>query len=202
MRQATRWRAVMAGAAAIGWIAALSIGGPWGAGEARAGGAAEVAEPDGFWTGPMAGAVPATLAGGKVVDADQVAAIVQAGGAVLVDVVGTPHRPEGLAPDALWAPPPHHSLPGSAWLPGVGAGVLDAAVDGWYRDRLAALTGGDSARPLVIFCRPRCWGSWNAAKRAVLYGYGNVHWFPGGVEGWQDSGRPTAVIEAETPPGS
>lgn len=193
MRHAARWRAIAAGALAIGWVAAAACV----ADDVWAGSMAEVAEPDGFWTGPMGGAVPATLAGGAVVDADQVAALIRAGGVVLVDVGPAPRRPDGLAPDALWLPPPHRSLPGSVWLPGVGAGALAPAEESRYRGRLAALTGGDMSAPLVIFCHPDCWGSWNAAKRAVLYGYGNVHWFPGGVEGWQDSGRPTVAIGAE-----
>jgi PQQ-dependent catabolism-associated CXXCW motif protein len=191
MKYAARWRAAVAGALVIGWFAAGVAAG------ARADG---VPEPDGFWTGPMGGAVPATLAGAAVVDADAVDALVRAGGAVLVDVAPAPRRPDGLAADALWLPPPHRSLPGSVWLPDVGLGVLEPDADSWYRDRLAALTGADFSARLVIFCHPDCWGSWNAAKRAVLYGYGNVHWFPDGVEGWQDSGRPTVTIEAEPAP--
>jgi rhodanese-related sulfurtransferase len=30
--------------------------------------------------------------------------------------------------------------------------------------------------------------SWNAARRAVALGYTAVHWFPGGIEGWQSAG--------------
>ena len=42
--------------------------------------------------------------------------------------------------------------------------------------------------------------SWNAAKRAIRYGYHNVYWFPDGVEGWRATGQPTATVEPEATP--
>ncbi len=36
----------------------------------------------------------------------------------------------------------------------------------------------------------KCWGSYNAALRAIRLGYTNVHWFRGGVEAWQQAGLP------------
>lgn len=176
--------------------AAMAVAAPMTSGGATAG----VPEPDGIWTGPMRGEVPATLAGAMVVDADALAALAARGDAVLVDVGPLPRKPEGLAADAVWLAPPHRSVPGSVWLPGVGLGDLDPAVEAWFRDRLSALTGGDPDRPLVFFCHPQCWGSWNAAKRAVGYGYRAVHWFPDGIEGWQDAGHPTETLAPETPP--
>lgn len=164
---------------------------------AIAGGTDYAAEPPGIWTGPMQGAVPATLSGGRVIDVDEVAALVKNGDAVLIDVSAAPRRPEGLDPSSVWLPPPHHTIPGSVWLAGIGRGELAAGEEAWYRDRLQSLTGGDKARTIVLFCHPNCWGSWNAAKRAVLYGYTDVRWYPGGIEGWQDSGRPTETVEAE-----
>lgn len=167
---------------------------------ATAGGADHAPEPAGIWTGAMQGAVPATLAGGRVIAVDEVAALVESGEAVLIDVSPLPRRPEGLDPNSVWLPPPHHTIPGSVWLAGVGRGELPPADAAWYRDRLHSLTGGDKARTIVVFCHPNCWGSWNAAKRAVLYGYADVRWWPGGIEGWQDSGRPTETVEAEPGP--
>jgi rhodanese-related sulfurtransferase len=41
--------------------------------------------------------------------------------------------------------------------------------------------------------------SWNAAKRALAYGYRNVAWFPDGSDGWQEAGLPLA--EAQPAPG-
>jgi rhodanese-related sulfurtransferase len=35
--------------------------------------------------------------------------------------------------------------------------------------------------------------SWNAAKRAVEYGYTAVYWFPGGMQDWTAAGYPTLL---------
>ena len=158
-----------------------------------------VPEPAGFWTGPMGGAVPATISGGTVVDTAELAALIAAQQPVLVDVGPMPHKPDNIAADQ-WTPPPHRTIPGSAWLPGVGAGALAVPADAWYRARLEQLTGGDLGKPLVVFCHPDCWGSWNAAKRAILYGYTDVHWYEEGIEGWQESGHETHVAQPQVPP--
>jgi PQQ-dependent catabolism-associated CXXCW motif protein len=158
-----------------------------------------VPEPPGFWTGPMSGAVPATISGGTVIKTTELAGLIGVKHPVLVDVGPMPHKPENIALEA-WAPPPHRTIPGSVWLPGVGAGELPPIVDDWYRARLKELSGGDQSKPLVIFCHPDCWGSWNAAKRAILYGYTNVHWYEEGIEGWQDAGYETQVVKPELPP--
>jgi len=156
-------------------------------------------EPDGFWTGPMGGPVPASIEGGTVVDTSELAALIAAQRPVLVDVGPMPHKPDDIAAEA-WVPPPHRTLPGSVWLPGAGAGEFSPALDAWYRGWLMKLTGGDQAKPLVVFCHPDCWASWNAARRAVLYGYTAVHWYEEGIEGWQDSGRETQAVQPEPPP--
>ncbi len=157
-------------------------------------------EPAGFWTGAMRGPVPASIAGGSVIGVEDLARLVEDGAAVLVDVAPSPHQPDDLPAETVWLPPPHRSIPDSVWLPDVGTGEIDAARDDWYRARLAALTDGDRDRAVVVFCHPNCWASWNAARRAILYGYTRVHWYPDGVEGWQDTDRPTATIAAEAPP--
>ena len=57
-----------------------------------------------------------------------------------------------------------------------------------FRDRLASATGGDRDRAVAFYCKAACWMSWNAAKRAVEYGYRHVLWFPGGTEAWAEAG--------------
>jgi PQQ-dependent catabolism-associated CXXCW motif protein len=156
-------------------------------------------EPAGIWTGPLQGAVPATITGGKVVDAAAIETLVAQEQAVLIDVAPWPHKPANAGED--WVLPPHRSLPGAVWLPDVGNGDASLTVEAWYQARLKSLTQFDPARPLIVFCHPKCWASWNAAKRAIGYGYSRVYWYPDGVEGWQDSGRPTVVIEATKRPG-
>jgi PQQ-dependent catabolism-associated CXXCW motif protein len=148
------------------------------------GAAAEVAEPQDLWVGPMQGDTPMTLAGAQVVEAEAVATLKQ-DGALLFDVAQTPKKPENLAPDALWRPI-HMSIPGAVWLPGAGQGDASAAFQSRFDERLANLTGGGKEKPIVVFCHPKCWGSWNAAKRLVMRGYAHVYWFRDGVEGWQE----------------
>ena len=148
----------------------------------------------------MGGPVPATIAGGTVISAAELDRLVKGGDVVLLDVAPAPRKPEGMAADTVWLPPPHRSLPGSVWLADVGAGALEPAVESWYRARLAEITGNDKGRKLVVFCHPHCWASWNAAKRAILYGYTSVYWYPDGVEGWQDAGLPTVTVEQDAPP--
>jgi PQQ-dependent catabolism-associated CXXCW motif protein len=166
---------------------------------ARAEAADPVPEPDGFWTGPMQGAVPATVAGGALIETAELATLIATEMPVMVDVSPLPHKPDNVAAEA-WVPPPHRTIPFSVWLPGVGGGEIPARVDGWYRAWLKALTDGDRSRPIVIFCHPNCWGSWNAAKRAIQYGYTSVHWYEQGIEGWQDAGHETDVAQPESPP--
>ncbi|WOJ89232.1 rhodanese-like domain-containing protein [Methylocapsa polymorpha] len=159
---------------------------------------AEAPEPPDYWTGPMQGDVPATLAGGRVLHTDSLADLLRIGGVVLIDVAEPPHRPANLAPDAIWKPS-HQNIAGSVWLPGVGAGKLEDSLSDFFRERLKTLSSGDVQRPLVFYCHQNCWGSWNAAKRAISFGCRNVSWYPAGVEGWQDAGRPLATAQPETP---
>ena len=154
-------------------------------------------EPSGFWTGPIDSPVPRAIQGGRVIHARKLAGMLKDGRTVVVDVSNAPRRPPNLS--TPWLPLPHHAIPGAIWIPGAGLGELSAALDQYYRDRLAALTTNDFARPLVIYCHARCWLSWNGARRAIQYGYRNVYWFPDGIEGWRAAKLPTSVIEPETP---
>jgi PQQ-dependent catabolism-associated CXXCW motif protein len=86
------------------------------------------------------------------------------------------------------------------WIPGVGLGEIPVAVDDFYRQQLASATKEHLARPLVIYCHKSCWLSWNAAKRAISYGYHNVYWYRDGIEGWKAAGYRTAVIEPKVAP--
>jgi PQQ-dependent catabolism-associated CXXCW motif protein len=158
------------------------------------------AEPEGFWTGPVNSPVPKTISGGKVIHAKKLAALLKQGSVVVVDVSNAPRRPENLPASSTWLPVPHPAIPGAIWIPGAGMGAPPDAVDKYYRDRLAAATGGDLACALVIYCHAKCWLSWNGAKRAIRYGYSNVYWFPDGIEGWRKAGLPTAVVEPQEIP--
>ena len=161
---------------------------------------APASEPHGFWTGPVNSAVPATLSGGKVIHTKALAALLKKDSVVVVDVSDAPRRPENMAPSAPWLPLPHHGIPGALWIPGAGLGEPPASIDQYYRERLAKATGNDPGRAVVVYCHERCWLSWNGAKRAILYGYRNVYWFPDGIEGWRKANLPTAVVQPEAIP--
>jgi PQQ-dependent catabolism-associated CXXCW motif protein len=145
-----------------------------------------VPEPPGLYTGPQRGYTPPTLKGAKVVDADAVAALIEGPDKpVLIDVAMRERKPANFPAGRLWLPV-HPSIPGAVWLPNAGAVPMAPELETLFYERVAQLTGGDKAKPIVVFCHVECWGSWNAGKRLVEKGYTAVHWFPLGVEGWQD----------------
>ena len=156
--------------------------------------AVDVAEPAGIWTGPMRGHTPKTLAGATVLDLSALDALM-ASEPVLFDVAVADKKPTDFPQDLPWLPI-HRSIPGAVWLPGAGAAPLDPAREALFYERAEELTNGDKSKPIVTFCHPECWGSWNAAKRLVLRGYTRVHWFPAGIEGWQDT-HDTAPVKPD-----
>jgi len=88
----------------------------------------------------------------------------------------------------------HPILPGAAWLPGTGLPMTQNANAEVQLERaLQLLTGGDRSRAIVVFCQSAfCWLSYNAALRAVKFGYRHVSWYRGGVFAWRAAGLPTA----------
>ncbi len=155
----------------------------------------DVPEPEGLYTGPQRGYTPPTLKGAKVVDLAALEALQAEAKPVLIDVALADRKPEGLPPDRPWFPA-HRSIPGAVWFPNAGAVPLPPEREATFLKRVEDLTGGDKARAIVTFCHPECWGSWNAGKRLVLAGYTNVHWFPSGIEGWQDA-HETSVLKPD-----
>lgn len=158
--------------------------------------AAPPAEPEGYRLDAYRAPVPATLHGARVLDAAAAAELWRKGGVAFVDVLPRPPKPAGLPAGTLWRDQPHSTIPGAMWLPNVGFGALNAETESYFRAGLSAVTRGDVNAPLVIFCQRDCWMSWNAAKRALAYGYTDVSWFPTGVDGWGEAGLP---LEAAQP---
>ena len=152
-------------------------------------------EPAGYWTGDINAPVPATIRGGKVIHARQLSKMLQARHVVVVDVSNAPRRPENLATGAPWLPPAHPGIPAALWLPGTGLGNPPDAVDTFFRAQLAEATHMDFSQPIAIYCHERCWLSWNAAKRAISYGYRHVMWMPEGIEGWRAAGLTTVDLQ-------
>ena len=167
---------------------------------AKAAAATTLAEPEGFWNGPVNDPVPHTIKGGKVIHTQALATLLKAKSVVVVDVSNAPRRPENLPASTTWLPLPHRAIPGAIWIPGAGLGEPPPSLDEYFRDRLAKATGNDMGRPLVLYCHQRCWLSWNGAKRAIQYGYRNVYWFAEGIEGWRKAKLPTAVVQPEAIP--
>ena len=161
--------------------------------------AAAVPEPAGFWTGPIGGPVPASLSGGRVIHTMKLATFLKSTAVLVVDVSDAPRRPAGLAPRSPWLPLPHQVITGGIWVPGAGAGIIDAPVETLFSAQLAQGTAHEMAHPIVIYCHKNCWLSWNAAKRAIGYGYRRVFWYPDGMEGWRAAGFATQTAAPAAP---
>ncbi|WP_244507521.1 rhodanese-like domain-containing protein [Methylobacterium phyllostachyos] len=175
MTQARMFVRIAAALAALGCLAAAPADSP-----------INVPEPEGLYAGPPHGYTPSTLKGATVIDADALAGLMaEPDKPVLIDVAAPDRKPSNFPAGRLWLPV-HPSIPGAVWMPEAGAEPLAPEREALFPDRVAELTGGDRAKPVVVFCHVECWGSWNAAKRLVRKGYTGVRWFPEGVEGWQD----------------
>ncbi|MCJ2112215.1 rhodanese [Methylobacterium sp. E-025] len=169
--------------AAVGLLAAAPADSP-----------VNVPEPAGLHEGVQQGYTPKTLSGAVVVDIAALDALMPKQ-PLLIDVALADRKPANFPADRPWLPA-HRSVPGAVWMPNAGAAPLDPVREDLFLKRVEALTGGDKAKPIVTFCHPDCWGSWNAGKRLVRQGYTAVHWFPDGIEGWQDK-HETAVVRED-----
>lgn len=145
-------------------------------------------EPDAYRTDDYRSPVPLTLKGATILSNHDAAELWQAKSAVFIDVYPHPPKPPNLPAGTLWRETTHQSIENAVWLPNVGYGVLSEANDTYFRRSLAELSGGDTSKRLVFFCLRDCWMSWNAAKRALTYGYRNVDWYRDGSDGWQEEG--------------
>lgn len=154
------------------------------------------AEPAGYRMSHFRAPVPRSLRGATVISNTEARALWEADEAIFIDVLPRPPKPAGLPEGTIWRVPPRHNIPASVWLPNVGFGALNAETETYYRDNLVRLTDGNNAAPVVIYCLANCWMSWNAAKRALSYGYTQVYWYPEGSDGWQTE---AGSLEQATP---
>ncbi len=160
-------------------------------------GLASPPEPEGYRMENFRAPVPDSLAGGTVVFLGETRALAEAGDTLLIDVLPQPPKPKSLPEGTIWRPRPRHNIPGSVWLPNTGFGALAAETETYFRDNLERLTQGNQDRKVLFYCLADCWMSWNAAKRAISYGYGAVYWFPEGTDAWTAAGLETAESEPE-----
>lgn len=180
-------------------LAAVCLAAPAAWAEQHSTAPAEVAEPADYRMDDYRAPVPKTLRGARVVDTETAAALREKEGAVFIDVYPQAPKPPGLPANAIWRTPKHSSIEGATWLPNVGYGKLAAAPEAYLRSNLQRLTGGRTDKTVVFFCLRDCWMSWNAAKRAIEWGYSKVVWFPDGADGWQELGL--AIGDAKPEPG-
>jgi len=157
----------------------------------------DVPEPEGYRTDNYRAAVPARLAGARVVTTAEAAAIWRAGTGIFIDVLPRAPKPANLPAGTVWRDQPRLNIPGSVWLPDTGYGKLAEATEAYLRRGLERASGGNSAALLVIYCQEDCWMSWNAAKRVLSYGFRNVVWYPEGTEGWERANLPVAESQPE-----
>lgn len=168
--------------------------------QAALAGEGEVAEPPDYRMDHFRAPVPATLKGATVVDTQGAHAIWQAGKTVFIDVLPQAPKPPSLPEGVIWRDKPRDTIKGAVWLPNVGYGKLHPDMHSFFKQQLATLTGNDTSKPVLFFCLQDCWMSWNAAKRALEYGYTDVSWFPDGTDGWSFQDHPLETVKPMFPP--
>jgi len=156
---------------------------------------ADVPQPAGYRMELYDDLVPAALDGANTITAAELKEFQSNTEIVVVDVIPEHRRPDVLPKNQLWIPVPHKGVPGALWLPDTGFGSLSEVTENYFQAHLTRASGGNKAMPLVFYCRANCWMSWNAAKRALGYGYSNVYWFFDGVDDWSFEGYEFAVLE-------
>jgi PQQ-dependent catabolism-associated CXXCW motif protein len=154
------------------------------------------AEPDSYRIDDYRAPTPSTLKGARVLSDEEAHQIWLAGEAVFVDVLPQAPRPGNLPSEVVWRDKPRFDIPGSVWLPDVGYGNLSDPLEDYFREGLRDATGDNPMKSIVVYCQRDCWMSWNAAKRALAFGFHNVDWYPGGADGWAAAGFP---LEARRP---
>ncbi|WP_337660224.1 PQQ-dependent catabolism-associated CXXCW motif protein [Anderseniella sp. Alg231-50] len=159
----------------------------------------DVAEPDDYRMDHFRAPVPDTLEGARVVSSEQAFEIWKAGNTVFVDVLPQAPKPDKLPKNVIWRDKPRITIKGAAWLPNVGFGKLHETMHAFFSGELETLTGGNKSKPVLFYCLLDCWMSWNAAKRAVEYGYRDVTWYPDGTDGWTLQDYPTETVLPKFP---
>lgn len=147
-------------------------------------------EPDGYRMDAYRAPTPATLHGARVLDTEAASKLWRGKAALFIDVMPRDVKPANLPAGTIWRDKRRDDIPGSVWLPNVGYGALSAQMDAYFRNGLDAVTEGRRDAALVFYCQTECWMSWNAARRALEYGFSNVAWYPGGSDGWAKAGLP------------
>ena len=89
------------------------------------------------------------------------------------------------------------ALPGEVEFRGVFTDQ-DAADGSELRRRIAELTGGDLATPLVTASwNAERWSARNLALSLTALGYRSVYWYRGGLEAWDVAGLPRNPVQPD-----
>ncbi|MBZ9916657.1 MULTISPECIES: PQQ-dependent catabolism-associated CXXCW motif protein [unclassified Mesorhizobium] len=155
--------------------------------------AGEIAEPNGYRMDDYRAPVPPTLQGARVVTTAEAEALWRAKKAVFFDVMPNTPKPTNLPAGTIWRDKVRKDIPGSTWLANVGYGAISQETTSYFRQGLEAKAGTDKSRAILFYCMTNCWMSWNAAKRAIEWGYSSVIWYPLGADGWEGANLPLEV---------
>jgi PQQ-dependent catabolism-associated CXXCW motif protein len=153
------------------------------------------AEPESYRMDDYRAPVPGTLQGARVVTTTEAEGLWREKKTVFFDVMPNTPKPRNLPEGTIWRDKVRRDIPGSIWLANVGYGALTREQTAYFRENLAAHTGSDKSRTILFYCMTDCWMSWNAAKRAVEWGYSSVLWYPAGADGWEQDGLPLDEIK-------
>ena len=145
-------------------------------------------EPEAYRKQDYRGLVPTTLRGAKVVGDHEAVDLYKQGNVIFIDVMPYTPKPPNLPKTMIWRETVRKNIKGSIWLANVGYGVLPPEMELYFKRNLQKLTKGDTSQPLLFYCQEKCWMSWNAAKRALEFGYRTVYWYPDGTDGWMRLG--------------
>ena len=156
---------------------------------------AGVEQPEGYRMEFYDSEVPAALDGASTITAVGTKRLQESTAAVVIDVIPQHRRPSVLPKNQIWIPVEHKGVRGAIWLPDTGYGALSDITEEYFKHHLKVATNGKKDHAIVFYCRSDCWMSWNAAKRALTYGYTNVHWFYGGTDDWLLEGFEFEVLK-------
>ncbi len=121
---------------------------------------------------------PATLAGVKLVSADE-AKKLQDGGVLLVDTRVAAEYAE-------------KTIKGAKSIPYKEKSAKEVGFDPSMDDFDLTKLPSDKAAPLVFFCNAgECWKSYKASVVAQKAGYTKINWLRGGLPEWSAKGLPT-----------
>ncbi|MFU1519154.1 rhodanese-like domain-containing protein [Vreelandella alkaliphila] len=149
---------------------------------------------EGYRLPPFKAPVTAPLPGVTTLDDRAFEALLASPTVILVDVYALSWHNGLFLQDSA-----HLTIPGSIWLPNVGAPTLEDEWRDYFTQTLDVQRDNSESAPLVFFCRADCWLSWNAARRAEAMGYEELYWYPNGVDGWQASGHSLTAVCPQLP---